>query len=191
MIEEFNAWLQDNSGLYASLPVALDRLVSGSRILAVGPFSLIAAAMADERIEDAVVELMCADDEALSVFRSTIDPDSRITLRQGVEGVYDLVYAPMYINHIPKKDLVGFLFDVHDGLSAGGHFIFSFEDSLKVDLAEERMIPLWFCNQEVLTKYYTVEDVLNTLTTIGFRVRGIEEVEGDGIIHAVSFDCTL
>ena len=82
MIEEFNAWLQDNSGLYASLPVALDRLVSGSRILAVGPFSLIAAAMADERIEDAVVELMCADDEALSVFRSTIDPDSRIPLRR-------------------------------------------------------------------------------------------------------------
>ena len=69
--------------------------------------------------------------------------------------------------------------------------IFSFEDSLKVNLAEERMIPLWFCDQEVLTKYYTVEDVLNTLTTIGFRVRGIEEVEGDGIIHAVSFDCTL
>ena len=172
MIDEFKAWLEDNTGLYASLDAALDRLTPGSRILAVGPFSLIAAAIAGERVDEAAIELMCADEEALADFRRNIDLESRIPVRQGVEGVYDLVYAPMYVNHIPKKDLVAFLFDVYDCLSYNGHFI------------------LWFCDQEVMTKYYTVEDVLNTLVTIGFKVRGIEEVEGEGIVHAVSFDCT-
>ena len=175
MIDEFKAWLEDNTGLYASLDAALDRLTPGSRILAVGPFA---------------IELMCADEEAHADFRRNIDLESRIPVRQGVEGVYDLVYAPMYVNHIPKKDLVAFLFDVYDCLSYNGHFIFSFEDSLRVDLSGERPVPLWFCDQEIMTKYYTVEDVLNTLVTIGFKVRGIEEVEGEGIVHAVSFDCT-
>lgn len=190
MIDEFKAWLEDNTGLYASLDAALDRLTPGSRILAVGPFSLIAAAIAGERVDEAAIELMCADEEALADFRRNIALESRIPVRQGVEGVYDLVYAPMYVNHIPKKDLVAFLFDVYDCLSYNGHFIFSFEDSLRVDLSGERPVPLWFCDQEVMTKYYTVEDVLNTLVTIGFKVRGIEEVEGEGIVHAVSFDCT-
>ena len=183
MVNEFKIWLKDNSSVYDALEEALLSVKSGKKVLAVGPFSLVAAAVLDEK-------LMCDNLEFINDFRTSIDPEGRIPVRRGVEGTFDFIFAPMYINHIPKNRLVSFLFDVYDALEKGGLFTFSFQDSLKVDLDEGKEMPLWFSRTEKLfTKYYTMQDVLNTLITIGFRIKNISEVEGEGIIHAVCFEC--
>ena len=189
MVNEFKIWLKDNAAVYDALEEALLSVKRGKKVLAVGPFSLVAAAVLDENL-GGNVEVMCDNLEFINDFRTSIDPEGRIPVRRGVEGTFDFVFAPMYINHITKDRLVSCLFDVYDSLEKGGLFTFSFQDSLKVDLDEGKEMPLWCSHTEKLfTKYYTMQDVLNTLITIGFRIKNISEVEGEGIIHAVCFEC--
>lgn len=185
MIEELRRFAGDCPGFHAAFGAALSE---GQDVLCVGPFSVIASQLALSR--GARAHLMCPEsalEEASRVLPSWNAPVNH----RAVEGSWDLIFAPMYINHIPKRELVDFLFDVRDSLRRGGRLILSFEDSLKPDLGEGRSAPLWFCGEEVLTKYYTVEDMVNTLCAVGFSVTGIEEMEGPGIIHAVSLSCCL
>ena len=121
----------------------------------------------------------------IPVQRVPVERLNRIT-RKNHQGVIAYMAAVAYQK---AEDLVPFLFDVHDALEEGGRFIFSFHDSPRPDLGSGRSVPLWFSSEEAVTKYYTLYDMVNTLAAVGFSIRRIDEVEGDGIIHAVSLEC--
>ena len=182
VMDDFLSWLADNSAFYDNLEEVFSGLRPNGRILVVGPFALPAAALMLAQEPDLHVEGICPDLELRALAPG-------LQWKRGVEGRHETIYAPMVINYIPKKDLVPFLFDVHDALEESGRFIFSFHDSPRPDLGSGRSVPLWFSSKEAVTKYYTLYDMVNTLAAVGFSIRRIDEVEGDGIIHAVSLEC--
>ena len=189
MFTEFLDWLRTSDSFHSAFCAETDRLGEDASVLAVGPYSLSALPLLSGRQAKILIDVLMKEDglsdEYLS--RSVFTSGRRVPVP---EGPYDLVYAPMCINYISKNELVSFLFDVFDSLKGGGRFIFSFMDSLKPDLGEGRPVPLWYSDMEVRTKYYTLQDMLNTLSAVGFNVTGVDNVEGDGIIHAVSLSCS-
>ena len=189
MFDDLNNWLNENPAFFSDVESETERLGSASRIALAGAFSLpLAPVLLEGRLAESV-EIVC-DDESYDFWSSLLN-DARVSRARMLTGQFDLIYAPMCINYMNQKDVVPFLFDCHDSLSAGGTLILSFHDSLHPDPGQGRLVPLWFSEQEVMTKYYTLEDVLNALGTIGFSIRDIREIEGEGIVHAVSLKCSL
>lgn len=188
ILEDFAHWFFHNPSYSNCFETVLSQLEGSSRILCVGPFSLLqayAAGKAGWSVDAAMLE-----EGNLDELRLLTEKDFSLPVHRAVEGIWDFIYAPMYINYIDKSELVDFLFDCRDSLQSGGRLALSFHDSLRPMPGEGRPVPLWFSDEERKTKYYTVEDILNTVSTLGFTVKGIEEVEGDGIVHAVMLDCS-
>ena len=69
MVNEFKIWLKDNSSVYDALEEALLSVKSGKKVLAVGPFSLVAAAVLDEKL-CGNVEVMCDNLEFITILKA-------------------------------------------------------------------------------------------------------------------------
>ena len=189
MIEEFLTWLSTNSDIYKALEDSLPYLRKDARCLVIGPYGILAAKILTEVLECGEVEIICKDEEALDALRRDIDPRGDVKIVDSPSGTYNFVFAPMYINYIEKSDFVSLLFDIMDALEPGGIFSFSFHDSPVLKVMELTPVPLWFCEKEVPTRFYTLQDVLNALTVTGYKILSLDEVKGEGIIHAASLNC--
>ncbi|MCR5732863.1 MAG: hypothetical protein K6G51_08000 [Sphaerochaetaceae bacterium] len=189
MVNEFKVWLSDNTKLYEALEGQLELLKQDSRALSLGKYGLIASMVMREMCEN--VDALCTDREFVEDFRYNTDQCCTVKLVSTIEGFYDFIYSPLYINTIEKSEVVKHLFEVYDHLKVGGIFILTFQDAMAPVTGEAKEVEVWYQNDaKHRWKVYTVQDLMETLRVIGFGFTGIEDCTTDGLGRAVSIICT-
>ncbi len=189
MVDEFKAWLADNAELYGALEGFLPSMENGKRAVVLGRYSLIAGMLLQECCSS--VEAICKDEEFSRDFRYNTDQEESVPLVDSLNGQYDLIYSPLYINSIAKSEAVPHLFDVYEHLKEGGIFILTFQDALNPVPGESKDVEVWYKSDvKHQWKVYTVQDLMETLRIIGFSFKGVEDCTTDGLGRAVSIICT-
>lgn len=189
MVNEFKAWISDNTNLYEALEGQIGNIKKDSRALSLGKYGLIPSLVMRELCDN--VDALCIDREFIEDFRYNTDQECTVKLVQTIDGKYDFIYSPLYINSIEKSDAVKHLFDVYDHLNVNGTFILTFQDAISPVVGPAKEIEVWYQSEiKHRWKVYTVQDLMETLKVIGFAFKGLEECTTDGLGRAVSIICT-
>ena len=178
MNDNFFTWIKENEGYLEPLNEVVQRLNKKANVLCIGQYSILGGALIKD-IVGANVDILLDED-------SNIDPTmlEQLNLNRvsSIKDSYTFVFMPIYINTINKDLVVPLLFDVYEKMKKSSEFLVYFLSSARVEpkpLEEEKM----------LVKLYSAEDVINTLSTLGFKFSKIDYLAVNSPYRIVYVDC--
>ncbi len=186
MFAEFSAWLGENPGFYACLEEVISRLGRSATVLCAGKYSVHAALIIREYVS-APVDVLLTDTEDI--------PDEILTAPglhfvTALSGPYTFIYAPLFINTVEKKDVVPFFLDAYDAMKEKSEAVFTFFDSVAVTPGSLASFPSFYKGkEEIMMKLYTAQDVVNTVSMIGLKLRAVDRLDIDSPYPGLYVDC--
>jgi len=190
MFDEYRSYLEANASALEGLVQIIPSLKRDARVLVLGRYGLIPAAIMKDIREDMEIEVLSVDVQANEDFRKSTYGKSPLTIVSSFEGEYDFIFAFLYLNTIPRSEAVPFLFDIHDHLSVKGKFYLIFPDALMVSGSEGEDVEAFYSkNERVFQKLYALSDVVHSLDLIGFQMLTVDEVALEGFAHTSAMLC--
>ena len=185
MFDDFISWSKENIAFVEAVDDVITRLNRNASVLCIGKYSTLGALM----IKDSVgckVDIYLNDEE----IDNSIFIDSDISIVDKLQGEYTFVFAPLIINTIEKKDVVPLLFDIEELLKSKSELIIIFLSSKNIDTKALSLRPAFYdLNKEMLLKLYTPDDVINTLSTLGFKFNKVDKLDVNSIYDMICVDC--
>ena len=185
MFNVFLAWCQENSAFIESIDDVCKRLNRNASVLCIGKYSTLGALMLKDSV-GCKVDIYLEDDELdQNIFKS-----SGINVISSLQGEYTFIFAPLIINIIEKKDVVPLLFDIEEMMKKKSELILIFLASKTIDTRALTMMKSFYNeNEELALKLYTHSDVINTLSTLGFKFSKIDKLEVSSPYDMICVDC--
>ena len=186
MNDNFFTWIKENEGYLEPLNEVVQRLNKKANVLCIGQYSILGGALIKD-IVGANVDILLDED-------SNIDPTmlEQLNLNRvsSIKDSYTFVFMPIYINTINKDLVVPLLFDIYEKLKKQSEFLIYFLSSARVEPKPLELMPAFYNEEEkMLVKLYTAEDVINTLSTLGFKFSKIDYLAVNSPYRIVYVDC--
>ena len=186
MNENFFAWIKENEGYLEPLNDVIQRINNKANVLCIGQYSILGGALIKD-IVGANVDILLDKD-------SDIDPlmleQFNLNRVSSINDSYTFVFMPIYINTINKDSVVPLLFDVYEKLKKHSEFLIYFLSSARVEPKPLELMPAFYNeNEKILVKLYTADDVINTLSTLGFKFSKIDYLAVNSPYRIVYVDC--
>lgn len=186
MFDEFSAWLGENPGFYACLDEVISRLGRSATVLCAGRYSVHAALIIREHVLSPVDVLITDESDIPEEILSA--PGLRFIT--SLSGPYTFIYAPVFINTVEKKEVVPFFLDLYDRMKERSEAVFTFFDSVRVTPGSLAPFPSFYkSDEEIMMKLYTAQDVVNTLSMIGLKLKAVDRLDIDAPYPGLYVDC--
>ena len=186
MNDNFFTWIKENEGYLSPLNDIAERLNKSANVLCIGPYSILGGVLIKD-IVGANVDILLDEDSNID---STMLEQLNLNRVSSIKDSYTFVFMPIYINTINKDLVVPLLFDIYEKLKKQSEFLIYFLSSARVEPKPLELMPAFYCEEDkMLVKLYTAEDVINTLSTLGFKFSKIDYLAVNSPYRIVYVDC--
>ena len=192
MSHPLKEWMEDNASLFRYSGELGCMREEAARILLSGSVAAFLSPLFRTIYPESHIEAV-TDDE--SVIREAMEEDPALEIHampfSAFSGSgFDIAVSLIVPSFLDGRDLISYLFSMHEALGEGGnlHITFLSDDKPYFPMKEEA---LWYDESEAVSiKRYRPEDFLRALSMVGFDIRAIESDKDDKLgtvisIHAV------
>ena len=170
------AWMEDNAELFRYSGELGCMREEAERILLSGRFALFLSPLMHTLFPES--QIVAVDDDEKELEEAKKDDERLETVNASFHEYsgtgFDAALSLLVSSFLGGRELVSYLFSLHDALKEGGNLNISFlsDDKAYSEMKEET---LWYDDaRTVMIKRYRPEDFLRALNMVGFSIRAIE-----------------